>query len=68
MPFTGDHVEIPPDGQNFETILNFLKGMNVTVDKDATIKVFKFPMEFDTVFCVVCGNERWVVFYGNIVI
>ena len=67
MPFTGDHVEIPPDGQNFETILNFLKGMNVTVDKDATIKVFKFPMEFDTVFCVVCGKERWIVFYGNIV-
>ena len=67
MPFASEHVEIPPDGQTFETIINFLKNMNVTVDKDATIKVFKFPMEFDTVFCVVCGNERWIVFYGNIV-
>ena len=67
MPFAGEHVEIPTDGQTFETIINFLKNMNVTVDKDATIKVFKFPMEFDTVFCVVCGNERWIVFYGNIV-
>ena len=67
MPFAGEHVEIPTDGQTFETIINFLKNMNVTVDKDATIKVFKFPMEFDTVFCVVCGKERWIIFYGNIV-
>ena len=67
MPFAGEHVEIPPDGQTFETIIKFLKDMNVTVDKDTTIKVFKFPMEFDTVFCVVCGKERWIVFYGNIV-
>ena len=67
MPFAGEHVEIPPDGQTFEIIIKFLKDMNVTVDKDTTIKVFKFPMEFDTVFCVVCGKERWIVFYGNIV-
>ena len=45
--------------------MSFLKEMNVNIDKDATVKVFKFPMEFDTVFCVVCGKERWIVFYAD---
>ena len=47
--------------------MRFLKDMNVNVNKDVTPTVIKFPMEFDTVFCVICGNERWVIFYGNTV-
>ena len=66
-PFAGEYEEIPPDRQTFEMTMSFLKEMNVNIDKDATVKVFKFPMEFDTVFCVVCGKERWIIFYGNIV-
>ena len=66
-PFAGEYEEIPPDGQTFEITMSFLKEMNVNTDKDATVKVFKFPMEFDTVFCVVCGKERWIIFYGNMV-
>ena len=66
-PLEGEYEELQPKGQIFETVLGFLRRMNVDVDKDARIKVFKFPMEFDTVFCIVCGRERWIIFYGNIV-
>ena len=66
-PFAGEYEEIPPDGQTFEITMKFLKDMNVNVNKDMATKVIKFPMEFDTVFCVICGNERWIIFYGNTV-
>ena len=66
-PFAGEYEQIPPDGQTFEITMRFLKDMNVNVNKDVTPTVIKFPMEFDTVFCVICGNERWVIFYGNTV-
>ena len=66
-PFAGKYEEIPPGGQTFEITMKFLNDMNVNVNKDVTTKVIKFPMEFDTVFCVICGNERWIIFYGNIV-
>lgn len=61
-PFAGEYEEIPPDKQTFEMTMSFLKEMNVNIDKDATVKVFKFPMEFDTVFCVVCGKNDGLYF------
>ena len=67
LPFAGGHEEVPPEAQSYEIVTSFLKSMNVNVDKGVAIKVIKFPMEFDTVFCVVCGKEQWIIFYGNTV-
>ena len=66
-PFAGEHEEIPPETQSYEIVTSFLKSMNVNVDKGVAIKVIKYPLEFDTVFCIVCGKEQWIIFYGNTV-
>ena len=60
----GKYEEVSPKSQTYEIVMDFLKRMNVNMDMDASIKILKFPLEFDTVFCVICGKERWVVFYG----
>ena len=63
-PLMGKYEEVSPKSQTYEIVMDFLKRMNVNMDMDASIKILKFPLEFDTVFCVICGKERWVVFYG----
>ena len=66
-PFVGEHEEVSPEAQSYEIVTGFLKSMSINVDKGVVIKVIKFPMEFDTVFCIVCGKEQWIIFYGNTV-
>ena len=66
-PLMGKYEEVSPKSQTYEIVMDFLKRMNVNMDMDASIKILKFPLEFDTVFCVICGKERWVVFYGTAV-
>ena len=63
----GKYEEVSPKSQTYEIVMDFLKRMNVNMDMDASIKILKFPWEFDTVVCVICVKERWVVFYGTAV-
>lgn len=67
VSFVREQDEISRDCQSFDIVMNFLKDMKVNVDKEVPIKIIKVSMEFDTVFCVISRNERWIVFYGNIV-
>ena len=64
-PFINRFEEVQKGSQLEELIFAFLKEMNTNLDCGKEIKVLKFPMEFDTVVCIVCGKDRWVVFYGN---
>ena len=63
-PLTGKYEEVSPKSQAYEIVMDFLKHMNVNMDKDVSVRILKFPLEFDTVFCVICGKEQWMVFYG----
>ena len=46
-------------------VLGVLERMNLKTNNEMPIKVRKFPLEFDTIYCVICGKEQWVVFFGN---
>ena len=67
VAFVCEHQEISPNSQTFDVIINFLKDMKVNIGKEVPIKIIKFTMEFDTVFCIISRNQRWIVFCGNIV-
>ncbi len=67
VSFEGEYEEISRDCQSFDIIMNFLKMMKVNINKEDSIKIIKFSMDFDTVFCVISRNEQWIVFYGNTV-
>lgn len=63
-PFTGKYEEISAKNQDREIVMGVLEWMNVQIDKGTPIKVFKFPLEFDTIYCIICGKDQWVVFFG----
>ena len=63
-PFTNMGEPVSPKDQDVGIVLEVLERMNVKVSNDMPIKVLKFPLEFDTIYCVICGKERWIVFFG----
>ena len=63
-PFAGKCEEVPADAQACEIVMRVLERMNVKMDKAAPIKILKFPWEFDTIYCVICGKDQWMVFFG----
>ncbi len=64
-PFLNRFEEVQKDSQLEKLIFAFLKEININLDCDKEIKVMKFSMEFDTVVCIVCEKNQWVIFYGN---
>lgn len=63
-PFTNMGELVSIKDQDVGIVLGVLERMNVKVSNDMPIKVLKFPLEFDTIYCVICGKERWIVFFG----
>jgi len=63
-PFAGKCEEVPAKAQAREIVMEVLERMNVKLDKAAPITILKFPLEFDTIYCVIVGKDQWVVFFG----
>ena len=66
-PFTNMGELVSVKDQDVGIVLGVLERMNVKVSNDMPIKVLKFPLEFDTIYCVICGKEQWIVFFGMFV-
>ena len=67
VPFASVGEPVSATDQEAEIVLGVLERMNLKANNDMPIRVRKIPLEFDTIYCVICGKEQWVVFFGNAV-